>query len=85
MIDGYSSFLFPDEKEIPFVAMHCQHRFNYMVGLYNDNDIYWVQMPNITPHICRHIYCSNMERPGMNPKTLQYLMEHSDIGITLNT
>lgn len=21
----------------------------------------------------------------MNPKTLQYLMEHSDIGITLNT
>ena len=49
------------------------------------NDIYRVQMPNITPHICRHTYCSNMARTGMNPKTLQYLMGHSEIGVTLNT
>lgn len=49
------------------------------------NDIYRVQMPNITPHICRHTYCSNMAKSGMNPKTLQYLMGHSDIGGTLNT
>ena len=26
-----------------------------------------------------------MAKPGMNPKTLQYLMGHSDIGVTLNT
>lgn len=37
------------------------------------------------PHICRHTYCSNMARSGMNPKTLQYLMGHSEIGVTLNT
>lgn len=49
------------------------------------NDIYRVQIPNITPHVCRHTYCSNMARSGMNPKTLQYLMGHSDIGVTLNT
>lgn len=77
MIDGYSGFLFLDEKGMPFVAMHWQHRFNHMVGRYND--IYRVQMPNITPH------CSNMAKAGMNPKTLQYLMGHSDIGVTLNT
>lgn len=41
-------------------------------------------MPNITPHVCRHTYCSNMAKSGMNPKTLQYLMEHSDIAVTLN-
>lgn len=40
---------------------------------------------NITPHVCRHTYCSNMAKSGMNPKTLQYLMGHSDIGVTLNT
>ena len=28
---------------------------------------------------------SNMARSGMNPKALQYLMGHSDIGVTLNT
>ena len=42
-------------------------------------------MPNIMPHVCRHTYCSNMARAGMNPKTLQYLMGHSDISITMNT
>ena len=42
-------------------------------------------MPNITPHVCRHTYCSNMARARMNPKTLQYLMGHSDISVTMNT
>ena len=63
--------------------MHWQHRFNRMVGRYND--IYRGQMPNITPHVCRHTYCSNMAKSGMNPKTLQYLMGHSDIGVTMNS
>lgn len=62
--------------------MHWQHRFNRMVARYND--IYRVQMPNITPHVCRHTYCSNMAKSGMNPKTLQYLMGHSDISVTMN-
>ena len=48
------------------------------------NDIYRVQMPNITPHVCRHTYCFNMAKSGMNPKTLQYLMGHSDISVTMN-
>ena len=82
VIDGYSGFLFYDENDMPLVAMHWQHRFNHMVGRYND--IYRVQMPNITPHVCRHTYCSNMAKSGMNPKTLQYLMGHSDIAVTLN-
>lgn len=36
-------------------------------------------------YVCRHTYCSNIAKSGMNPKTLQYLMGHSDIGVTLNT
>ncbi len=83
VVDGYSGFLFLDAKGLPLVAMYWEHRFNHMVKRYND--IYRVQMPNITPHICRHTYCSNMAKFGMNPKTLQYLMGHSDIGVTLNT
>lgn len=42
-------------------------------------------VPYLTrPHVCRHTYCSNMAKSGMNPKTLQYLMGHADIGTTLN-
>ena len=72
VVDGYTGFLFLDKDGMPLVAMHWEHRFNHMVSRYNE--IYKVQMPNITPHVCRHTYCSNMAKSGMNPKTLQYLM-----------
>lgn len=83
MVQGYGGFLFRDKNGMPEVAMHWQHRFNHAVKRYND--IFKVQMPNITPHVCRHTYCSNMARARMNPKTLQYLMGHSDISVTMNT
>ena len=83
IVDGYSGFLFLDKDGMPLVAMHWEHRFTHMVKRYND--IYRVQMPKITPHVCRHTYCSNQARAGMNTKTLQYLMGHSDIGVTMNT
>lgn len=41
-------------------------------------------MPNIIPHVCRHTYCSNMAKLGMNSKTLQYFMGDSDISVTMN-
>lgn len=81
-IDGYSGFLFYDKNGMPLVAMRWQHRFNRMVKRYNG--IYRVQMPNITPHICRHTYCSNMAKSGISVKTLQYLMGHTDIAVTMN-
>lgn len=82
VIDGYTGFLFYDENDMPLVAIHWQHRFNHMVDRYND--IYRVQMPNITPHVCRHTYCSNQTKAGMNPKTLKYLMGHFDISVIMN-
>ena len=57
--------------------------FQHIIQKYNNT--YKVQMPVITPHVCRHTYCSNMAKSGMNPKALQYLMGHSDISVTLNT
>lgn len=82
VVQGYSGFLFLDKNGMPLVAMHWEHRFRSMLGRYNE--IYKVQMPKITPHVCRHTYCSNMAKSGINPKTLQYLMGHSDIAVTLN-
>lgn len=65
------------------VAMHWENFFRHAVAKYNS--IYKVQLPKITPHIARHTFCSRMAAARMNPKTLQYIMGHSDIGITLNT
>ena len=83
MIDGYSGFLFLDKNDMPMVALHWEKHFQHIREKYNS--IYKVQMPCITPHVCRHTFCSNMAKSGMNPKTLQYIRGHSDIGVTLNT
>lgn len=83
MIDGYTGFLFLDKNGMPMVALHWEKYFQHIREKYNS--IYKVQLPKITPHVCRHTFCSNMAKSGMNPKTLQYIMGHSDIGVTLNT
>ena len=42
-------------------------------------------LPHITPHVFRHTFCTkNMANAGMDIKTLQYVMGHSDVGVTLN-
>lgn len=83
MIDGYVGFLCLDKNEMPMVALHWEKYFQHIREKYNS--IYKVPMPCITPHVCRHTFCSKMAKAGMNPKTLQYIMGHSDIGVTLNT
>ena len=82
-IDGYSGFLFFDKDDRPMVAMHWEHYFKHAWKKYNS--IYKEELPLITPHVCRHTYCTNKAKSGMNPKTLQYLMGHSEIGVTMDT
>ena len=83
MIQGYIGFLFLDKNDRPMVALHWEKYMKHIRDKYNS--IYKIQMPKITPHVCRHTFCSNMAKSGMNPKTLQYIMGHSDISVTLNT
>ena len=82
MIDGHVGFLFLDKNERPMVALHWEKYLQHIVEKYNK--IYRIQMPKVTPHVCRHTFCSNMAKSGMNPKTLQYIMGHADISVTLN-
>lgn len=83
IIDGKTGFLYFDKDGSVMYSLHWEHYFKHIREKYNS--IYKVEMPLVTPHICRHTYCSNMAKSGMNPKTLQYLMGHSEIGVTLNT
>jgi len=83
IIDGKTGFFYLDKDNNPTVALHWEHYFKHVIDKYNG--IYKIQMPKITPHICRHTFCSKMAKSGMNPKTLQYIMGHSDISVTMNT
>lgn len=83
VIDGRKGFLYLDKNGMPYVALHWEKYFQHITTKYNK--IYKEELPKVTPHVCRHTYCSNMAKSGMNPKTLQYLMGHADIGVTLDT
>ena len=41
-------------------------------------------LPHITLHVFRHTFCTNMANAGMDINALQYVMGHSDVGVTLN-
>lgn len=68
MIDGVSGFLFLDDRGKPMLAYHWEKKFQHSVKKYNK--IYKVELPKITPHICRHTYCTNMAKSGIAVKTL---------------
>ncbi|MCD8214692.1 MAG: site-specific integrase [Clostridiales bacterium] len=83
MVNGKTGFINLNRKGKPTTAVDWQQYFVRIVRSYNKS--HTVQLPQITPHICRHTYCSRQARSGMSPKALQYLMGHSSISITLNT
>ena len=82
MIDNKIGFLFLDKNGKPMVAQHWEKYFQHAREKYNKTHA--IQLPTITPHVCRHTFCSNMAKAGMNPKSLQYLMGHSEIETTLD-
>lgn len=42
------------------------------------------QIPRFSMHILRHTFATRCIEAGMKPKTLQMLLDHSNIGITMN-
>ena len=83
IIDGYSGFLLIDKDNHPKVALHIENEMRWAMKKYKK--LYPEKpLPHITPHVFRHTFCTNMANAGMDIKTLQYVMGHSDVGVTLN-
>lgn len=82
-IDGYTGFIVrtrdgrvrggADFNKIIRRAWQAYHRTHSNEPLFD-----------VTPHIFRHTFCTNMLHAGMDIKELQYLMGHSDASTTLN-
>lgn len=83
MVDGYTGFIMLDKNGNPKVALHIENEMRWAMKkykkLYPDKPL-----PHITPHVFRHTFCTNYANAGMDIKNLQYLMGHSDAGVTLN-
>ncbi|HJB39546.1 MAG TPA: tyrosine-type recombinase/integrase [Candidatus Ruthenibacterium avium] len=81
-IDGYSDFVFLNKKGYPMYAAAYDTAFNNLVRKYNKHHKA-TELPMITPHMLRHTFCTNMANKKMTPNTLQYIMGHKNIMMTL--
>lgn len=83
MVDGYGGFILLDKNHRPKVALHIENEMRWGMKKYkklNPDK----PLPHITPHVFRHTFCTNLANSGMDVKRLQYLMGHSDAGVTMN-
>lgn len=82
VVEGYNGFLFLTTTGKPKTSKNMEVALRRIVGNYNrtHNDA----LPNITPHVLRHTFCTELALSGVNVKVLQYIMGHSNVSTTLN-
>ncbi len=83
VIDGYSGFLFINRNGNPRTNIEYDGIFNRIVKKYNKCHEEKLTK-KMTPHTLRHTFCTNWANDGINPHTLQYIMGHKNITMTLS-
>lgn len=91
-IDGYSGFVFTTRKGKPMQPNYLNRVLANIVRTYNNEEIEKagkqkrepVLIPQISAHTLRHTACTRMAEKGIDVKTLQYIMGHSSISVTMD-
>lgn len=79
----YKDFLFCKDNGNPHTSGCYNSVFSGIKKKYNA--CHELKLPRVaSPHTMRHTFCTRMANAGMNPKSLQYLMGHANISMTLN-
>ena len=80
---GYCGFISIHSNGIPKTSWNIEYELREIAKAYNS--LYpECQLPNLTPHVLRHTFCTRKVSSGMNIKAVQYLMGHSSVQITLD-
>lgn len=83
VIDGYSGFILLNRNGNPKTAENIKYEFLQVAKkfkkLHPEN-----QALNISAHVFRHTFCTNMINAGVDIKTIQYIMGHASSGVTLD-
>ena len=74
--------LFSHRSGTPYIGNEVSALFKRMANKYEQT--HCGNTITITPHICRHTFCSRLAEKRINPKALQYIMGHNNIQTTLN-
>ncbi len=82
-VDGVKDFVFVNSKGMPRNASAVNAQLGRIVEKHNQNkDL--LPLPKMSAHILRHTFASRCAEGGLDAKTLQMILGHSDISTTLN-
>jgi integrase len=82
MIAGYVGFLSVTRNGRP--RTHSEYADTARLLMERYNEASDTKIDRCTPHVLRHTFCTRCIAAGMDIKTVQYLMGHSDASTTLN-
>ncbi len=83
IVDGCHGFIALKSNGRIMERCEIDHIFTRLKKAYNDTNPA-VPIKMLTPHVLRHTFCTNMVNAGMDIKSLQYLMGHASVKMTLN-
>lgn len=91
-IDGITDFVFLNSLGNPYATNAINFILKNIVNAYNRSEQITAEkekrdaklLPHVSAHILRHTACTRLAESGIEPKTLQYIMGHSSIAVTMD-
>lgn len=81
--EGFENLVFTSKTNNPLNASNIKDSINYIVAKINrENPDFYFE--HLTPHGLRHTFATNCIERGMTPKTLQKIMGHSSLQMTMD-
>lgn len=79
----FENLVFTSKTNNPLNASNIKDSINYIVAKINrENPDFYFE--HLTPHGLRHTFATNCIERGMTPKTLQKIMGHSSLQMTMD-
>lgn len=90
-VEGYKGFIFTAKTGRPLMPAAVNSILYNIVNAYNKTELQTAKkqhrraelLPKFSVHVTRHTACTRMAESGMDIKVLQYIMGHSDIGMSM--
>lgn len=79
--EGFEDLVFVSKTNKPLHASNIKTAINYLIDRINNSGI---EFEHFTPHCLRHTFATNCITKGMRPKTLQKLLGHNSLQMTMD-
>ena len=81
-VGEFTNFISRSNRGTPMSCNKWNQRFDTFMKRYHDQG--YLPIPQMSPHILRHTFCTRLAKRGIDPKALQYLMGHANYATTMN-